>query len=210
MSTAGLPRLMLIADGFASGRKSQPAEHVQKSVVELVRAGLRFVQFRDHAADPDVFAETARTMVDKIRANHTGVVITINSRADLATELGCGVHVGVRTNSSGAVVEGPSGFSAHTLEQVQTAAESGFDYATFSPVFATQSHPSANPFGIEMLEKVCATVSEIPVYALGGITPNTVGMCREAGAAGVAVLSDLLDAEEPVERLDMFQRVLSA
>jgi thiamine-phosphate pyrophosphorylase len=99
----------------------------------------------------------------------------------------------------------PLGNSAHTLNDIQHAATAGFDYATFSPIFSTQTHPEAVPAGIEALTEVCTSVPNFPVFALGGITPERAQDCLDAGAFGVAVLSDLLDAADPVQRLAAYR-----
>ena len=114
----------------------------------------------------------------------------------------------VTSSPSGEGVEGRGesvGYSAHTVEDVQRAASTGFDYATFSPIFSTRTHPEAASAGIEALVDVCAGVLGFPVYALGGLTPERTEACLGAGAHGVAVLSDLLDAADPVERLELYR-----
>ncbi|MCH7639293.1 MAG: thiamine phosphate synthase [Bacteroidetes bacterium] len=217
---------MLIADGFASGRANQMAGEVQRQVVALVEAGLSFVQLRDHAASASLFEETAGHLVECLRTMQEDVIITINSRARTAHELGCGLHIGKQrmkgatefvspspsggnalrcgVDHAGKIGVGgrgePVGYSAHSLEGFHRAS-AGFDYATFSPIFSTRTHPEAVSAGIEALAEVCAAVPGFPVYALGGLTPERTEACLRAAAYGVAVLSDLLDAANPVERL---------
>ena len=99
----------------------------------------------------------------------------------------------------------PLGFSAHSLEGIQHAATNDFDYATVSPIFRTTTHPESPPIGLEELSKACAAVMDFPVFALGGIAPARVQGCLDAGAYGVAVLSDLLDIADPVERLELYR-----
>ena len=99
----------------------------------------------------------------------------------------------------------PLGFSAHSLEGIQHAATNDFDYATVSPIFRTTTHPESPPIGLEELSKACVAVADFPVFALGGIAPGRVQDCLDAGAYGVAVLSDLLDIADPVERLELYR-----
>jgi thiazole tautomerase (transcriptional regulator TenI) len=42
-----------------------------------------------------------------------------------------------------------------------------------------------------------ATITDIPIVAVGGITPERISEVRDAGAAGVAVISGIWDAREP-------------
>jgi hypothetical protein len=79
----------------------------------------------------------------------------------------------------------PSGKSCHSLSEVIQAAKDGFDYVFFSPVFSTVSHPDTIPQGVDILDTACKSVS-IPVFALGGITPESEKKCLAAGAYGIA------------------------
>ena len=59
----------------------------------------------------------------------------------------------------------------------------GADYLIAGTIFASQSHPEIAPAGVEFLRQVCEAVS-IPVLAIGGVTPENVGECIEAGRGG--------------------------
>jgi len=89
-----------------------------------------------------------------------------------------------------------TGFSAHDQDEAQRAAHDDADYVSFSPVFPTTSKPDHPSAGLAALRNVCAGVS-IPVLALGGLTPERVAGCLDAGAHGVAVLSGILHADDP-------------
>lgn len=80
------------------------------------------------------------------------------------------------------------GCSCHSIESLQKAEALGYDYAFFSPVFSTQSHPEATPLGLDQLAAGCAAVS-IPVFALGGINLENEQSCLDAGAHGIAGIS---------------------
>ena len=221
MSASVLPNLMLIADGFASGRPNQAAEEVQRKTARLVEAGMVFVQLRDHAASGFLFEETAGRLVERLRTIRESVIITINSRASTAHELGCGLHIGKRKMVRASESFSPSshsqagdertdqpwplGYSAHSIEDIQHAVGSGFDYATLSPIFPTQTHPEMPPIGTQALAEISLAVAGFGVIALGGITPERAAACLHDGAYGVAVLSDLLDAADPPGRLKSYQ-----
>ncbi|MBV1849772.1 thiamine phosphate synthase [Catellatospora tritici] len=74
------------------------------------------------------------------------------------------------------------------------------DYATVSPIWPTVTKPGYGPaLGLPELRRLCR-VADRPVLALGGVTsPEQVAGCREAGAAGVAVLGAVMRAEDPAE-----------
>ncbi|MEM6782718.1 MAG: thiamine phosphate synthase [Bacteroidota bacterium] len=195
---------MLIADGFTETARADAA-------VAAVRGGVRWVHLRDHAARGDAFASLARPLVERLRAGASGVRISVNTRAEVAGTLGLDVHVGTRGPSvaeararvPGAVV----GYSAHTIAEVQRAASDGAAYVFFSPIFPTSSKPGHIGVGLDALQAVCEAV-EVPVYALGGVTPATAPACLDAGAHGIAVLSGILDAADPVATAHAYLLVL--
>ncbi|HOF88051.1 MAG TPA: thiamine phosphate synthase, partial [Armatimonadota bacterium] len=63
--------------------------------------------------------------------------------------------------------------------------------------------------GLDALREVCAAV-RIPVFALGGITPDRVPACLAAGAGGVAAITALLDVPHIAEAVDAFKGALGA
>ena len=77
--------------------------------------------------------------------------------------------------------------SAHDRGGLDRAAAMGCAWALISPVFPPGSKPgdSRPTLGLSGLAALCA-VAPLPVLALGGVTPATVGACLRAGAAGVA------------------------
>lgn len=208
---------MLIADGFASGRGWQTAYAIQRWTVALVEEGLSFVQLRDHSVTAIKFERLVRKLVEELRSVRAGVVITLNSRMDLARTLGCGVHVGEHSDhvlraacESGEVFENsvlPVGYSAHTVNDLHEAATRDFTFATFSPIFPTASHPNVVALGLEALADACNAVPGLPIYALGGINAQRAKTCIDAGAHGVAVVSDLLAASDPAGVLMGYRNV---
>ena len=83
------------------------------------------------------------------------------------------------------------GASAHSAAEIAEAAALGADYATLSPIFATDCKPGAAPLGIAALAAACQK-SPIPIFALGGIGRDKLDACIEAGAAGCCMMSELM------------------
>jgi len=84
--------------------------------------------------------------------------------------------------------------SVHSPAAAQRAQARGAHLLLVAPVFAPAWKP-AEPLGLSGLAAVTGACS-VPVLALGGITPERVGVCLEAGAAGVAVASGILRHED--------------
>ena len=86
------------------------------------------------------------------------------------------------------------GYSAHNLEEAKEAEKNGASYLFFSSIFSSPSKPDLKPIGLEALQNVCSQ-TKIPVYALGGITPQNISNIMEAGAYGIAAISSLQEKE---------------
>jgi len=207
---ASLPRppFALIADRFTDSTRADRA-------VAAVRAGVRWVHLRDHAAGPDAFETSARQLMDRLRTVSNDVVVTVNTHLETARLLGVGLHLGWRGPSvSGARDrlgdEVLIGYSAHEDIEAEGERAADADYFFFSPVFKTSSKPDQAPVGLSALQSFCRAAAPTPVFALGGITPERVQPCREAGAKGVAVLSGVMTAEAPAAATRAYLRALTA
>ena len=102
------------------------------------------------------------------------------------------------------------GMSAHSPERALTAAAEGADFITYGPVFETQSRSgSARPRGLGSLSEACRTAG-IPVFAVGGVTPQNAADCIAEGAYGVAVVGALMEAHDVAATVADFQRALGS
>lgn len=190
-----LPRLVLVADRFS-------VRDVAYNTVRAVQAGVPWVHLRDHSLSRDEFWEIGRIVVGRLRRANEDVLISINGYAEFAAEWYCGLHVGKAGPSLAEAkklegINGPVGFSAHSIDEARAAFDQGADYVFYSPIFPTASKPGHAGVGIENLGEVCTALEPRRVYALGGIRPERVGRCLSAGAAGVAVSSTVITADDP-------------
>ncbi|MFL6284963.1 MAG: thiamine phosphate synthase, partial [Pyrinomonadaceae bacterium] len=132
--------------------------------------------------------------------------LIINDRADIALALGAdGVHLGqddmppeaARSLLGGGAVVG---FSTHGVEQAIAAARLPVDYIAVGPIFKTASKENPDPVvGLEGLRRVREAVGRLPLVAIGGVTRENVPSVLDAGADSVAVISALLNHEDPSE-----------
>jgi thiamine-phosphate pyrophosphorylase len=167
----------------------------------------------------NAFLAIALAVVELARRDHARVVI--NDRADIARLAGAdGVHVGqddlppsaVRALvGDGAVV----GLSTHTVSQVTQAVLEPVSYVAVGPVFGTMTKATGyERVGLEMVREAAghARSRNLPLVAIGGITLDNALSVLDAGAASVAVISDLLTGDDPearvrayIERFSRFQ-----
>lgn len=190
-----LPPLYLITDGARVGEA-----RLLDAVAGAGCGGLSMLQIREKHLDRGRLEELVARLRKGLPPETT---LTLGRREELVRPLDLdGVHLGGdprEIERARATLPPPFrvGYSAHTLDEISLAEELGADYVSLSPIFPPTSKQSAlAPLGVEELRRVCASVS-IPVYALGGVTPESVPELRRAGASGVAVIGAILDAPDP-------------
>jgi thiamine-phosphate pyrophosphorylase len=172
-------------------------------VVEAaLRGGARAFQLREKDLAPRELYPLALEMRQLTQTY--GASLLINDRVDLALAVDAdGVHL--TTGSLPAMVArqllGPSrliGVSTHSVAEAQRAAEDGADFIVFGPVFYTPSKASyGEPVGLDALRAVRAAVT-IPMLAIGGVKEANLNQVLAAGADGIAVISAIISAEDPM------------
>ena len=83
------------------------------------------------------------------------------------------------------------GTSVHSIKQANLAMHLQADYMTAGHIFETDCKKGLPGRGISFLRKVVRE-SAVPVYGIGGISADNAGQVREAGAAGVCIMSGFM------------------
>jgi thiamine-phosphate pyrophosphorylase len=185
-------RLLVITD-------RHQARHPLEAVAAAVgRGGGRWLLFRDK----DLGQRERRDLALRLAriAAEQGFAFSVSVDIELAAAVGAtGVHLQAAAQVAAArerLADAVIGLSAHSLADVAAAAAAGADYVTLSPIFLTESKPGYGPaLGIESLRTAAAI--GIPVLALAGVTAATAGVCLAAGASGVAVMGEVMRAQDP-------------
>ena len=133
--------------------------------------------------------------VQRICRRHQ-VPFIAHTYAGVAAQLGAdALHLPLpllrRLRESGAALPAYLGTSCHSLEDVREAERLGCSYLIAGHIYATSCKPGLPPRGLAFLREVTAA-AELPVYAIGGITPARLKEVREAGAAGGCAMSSLM------------------
>ena len=180
--------------------------------------GARFIQLRSKYASSGAFLASCADVVE--RAHKAGAMVIVNDRADIAALSSAdGVHVGQedldpasvrRILGSSAIV----GISTHTADQARAASRLAVDYIAVGPIFGTSTKDTGyQAVGTALVEEVAAIIraadSATPIVAIGGITLERAREVIHAGAASVAVISDLLSTGNPEARVKEYLRALS-
>ncbi|MDX8045722.1 thiamine phosphate synthase [Gracilibacillus sp. S3-1-1] len=141
--------------------------------------------------------------------------IIINDRVDVAHVKRCGgaqlaYHSLTIANVKACFPHLLVGKSVHSLAEALDAEQQGADYLLYGHIFPSNSKRGAEPRGVAALAELTRNVS-LPVIAIGGIHTSNVHQVLAAGANGIAIMSGIWDAEDPVKALkhyrDVFDKV---
>ena len=183
---------------------------------------------RVHIRHPHIERDTLEKILKGLSASHRSRVM-IHSHFSLAKEYGCGIHLNKRCRDIPNDYNGEVSQSLHSIKSLKALNSSGFSvflnflksfgnlkklkkdlkrkkqsysYVTLSPIFASISKPgySAQWDFAELKQSLADT--EVPVVALGGITPDKAAWLKNVGFDGYAVLGYLNEAQS-IEELRM-------
>lgn len=199
-----MPSLHLIVDC------PQDLSRLLDTVRVAAENGVDWIHVRDHHASARDLDDLAQAIGDVCRP--LGVRFLVNDRIDVALAAGAdAVQLGRRSLPVSAARRiAPHlriGVSTHTRDEAVQAARDGAEWITFGHIFPTSSHPGEAPRGLDELAKVVPSVP-LPVIAIGGITADNARRTIEAGAAGVAVISAILNAPDPARATRALRRAL--
>jgi len=206
-----IPRLYAIVDADACASVGRAPIDVARA---FLGAGARLLQLRFKAMASGPFLELARTILAD--ANAAGATVIVNDRADItALSNASGLHVGQSDLSpaDARAVIGPAavlGLSTHTRAQWEQALAEPISYAAIGPVFGSATKLTGyEAIGLGVVREMSqsATAAGLPAVAIGGITIENAASVIEAGAASVAVISDLLKGD-PEARCRAFIQTL--
>ncbi len=189
-----------------------------RPLLQIVEAalsgGATAVQLRDKRSPPSGLLELGAEMRRICRLH--GAPLLVNDRADLAVALSAdGVHLGsedLPPAEARRLLPPPVwiGVSAASVREARSAEESGADYLGVGPIFATATKADAGePIGLVRLCEIAAAV-RIPVVGIGGIGAANCASVIDAGAAGVAVISAIMAAEDPATSARLIRETLDA
>ena len=203
-----LPRLYVILD---AGLMHEPAAELAR---KLIGSGVEVLQYRAKNVPAKEMLSRARELAAVARS--AGARFFVNDRPDVAYLAGAhGVHVGqddLGVEQARVVIGSDAwvGLSTHNIEQFEKALSSSADYIAVGPIFATSSKASPDPVvGLGLIRRARRLTGR-PIVAIGGITLERAAEVIEAGADSVAVISDVLGAENPADRVRQYLRRLEA
>jgi thiamine-phosphate pyrophosphorylase len=199
------PPLLVISD---RGQAHQPLAEIAAAAFA---GGCRWFSLREK----DLPAPERRALLAElvVLGRRYGAIVGIHDDIDAVLAAGAGaVHLPGGSDLAAArqrLPDGLIGVSAHSPAEAAAQLRAGADYVTLSPIFLTDSKPGYGPaLGLDGLTRAVA-LTDGPIVALAGITSANAASCLKAGASGIAVMGEVMRADDPETVVQELLRAIS-
>ena len=184
---------------LVTNRYQDSLENFLEKVETACRSGVTIVQLREKNLTTNQYYQLAKQVKEITDAYQVPLIIDDRLDVCLAVDA-AGLHIGddELPVSVARQVLGPEkilGVTAKTVKRALEAETSGADYLGTGAIFPTTTKENAPITLISTLKTICQTVA-IPVVAIGGLTSENIDQLIGTGIVGVAVVRDLMQAED--------------
>lgn len=187
------------------------ASSFERLISSLLAAGVPMFQIRDKAASDEVLLDRGRRAMALARqaAPSAPAIVTINDRVAVAAAAGAdGVHLGADDMpvAEARRLLGPDhiiGRTAHDLAEARAALAAGADCLGIGPCYASTTKAFAHQAPRDFLRATAAEIP-LPIFAIGGITPDRLGDLAALGIHRVAVTAAVTAAADPAKAARRF------
>ena len=192
---------------LVTNRYQDSLENFLEKVETACRSGVTIIQLREKNLTTNQYYQLAKQVKEITDAYK--VPLIIDDRLDICLAVdAAGLHIGddELPVSVARKVLGPEkilGVTAKTVKRALEAETSGADYLGTGAIFPTTTKENAPITLISTLKTICQTVA-IPVVAIGGLTSENIDQLIGTGIAGVAVVRDLMQAEDMEAKTQAF------
>ena len=184
---------------LVTNRYQDSVESFLEKVETACRSGVTIVQLREKNLTTNQYYQLAKQVKEITDAYQVPLIIDDRLDVCLAVDA-AGLHIGddELPVSVARQVLGPEkilGVTAKTVKRALEAEEGGADYLGTGAIFPTTTKENAPITLISTLKTICQRVA-IPVVAIGGLTSENIDQLIDTGIVGVAVVRDLMQAED--------------
>ena len=184
---------------LVTNRYQDSVESFLEKVETACRSGVTIVQLREKNLTTNQYYQLAKEVKEITDAYQVPLIIDDRLDVCLAVDA-AGLHIGddELPVSVARQVLGPEkilGVTAKTVKRALEAEEGGANYLGTGAIFPTTTKENAPITLISTLKTICQRVA-IPVVAIGGLTSENIDQLIGTGIAGVAVVRDLMQAED--------------
>ena len=184
---------------LVTNRYQDSVESFLEKVETACRSGVTIVQLREKNLTTNQYYQLAKQVKEITDAYQVPLIIDDRLDVCLAVDA-AGLHIGddelpVSVARQVLGSEKILGVTAKTVKRALEAEEGGADYLGTGAIFPTTTKENAPITLISTLKTICQRVA-IPVVAIGGLTSENIDQLAATGIAGVAVVRDLMQAED--------------
>ena len=184
---------------LVTNRYQDSVESFLEKIETACRSGVTIVQLREKNLTTNQYYQLAKQVKEITDAYQVPLIIDDRLDVCLAVDA-AGLHIGddELPVSVARKVLGPEkilGVTAKTVKRALEAEEGGANYLGTGAIFPTTTKENAPITLISTLKTICQRVA-IPVVAIGGLTSENIEQLIGTGIAGVAVVRDLMQAED--------------
>ena len=184
---------------LVTNRYQDSVESFLEKIETACRSGVTIVQLREKNLTTNQYYQLAKQVKEITDAYQVPLIIDDRLDVCLAVDA-AGLHIGddELPVSVARQVLGPDkilGVTAKTVKRALEAEEGGANYLGTGAIFPTTTKENAPITLISTLKTICQRVA-IPVVAIGGLTSENIDQLAATGIAGVAVVRDLMQAED--------------
>ena len=192
---------------LVTNRYQDSLESFLEKVETACRSGVTIIQLREKNLTTNQYYQLAKQVKEITDAYQVPLIIDDRLDVCLAVDA-AGLHIGddELPVSVARKVLGPDkilGVTAKTVKRALEAETWGADYLGTGAIFPTTTKENAPITLISTLKTICQTVA-IPVVAIGGLTSENIDQLIGTGIAGVAVVRDLMQAEDMEAKTQAF------
>ena len=184
---------------LVTNRYQDSLESFLEKIEMACRSGVTIVQLREKNLTTNQYYQLAKQVKEITDAYQVPLIIDDRLDVCLAVDA-AGLHIGddeLPVSVARQVLGSDKilGVTAKTVKRALEAEESGADYLGTGAIFPTTTKENAPITLISTLKIICQRVA-IPVVAIGGLTSENIAQLIGTGIAGVAVVRDLMQAED--------------
>ena len=194
----------ITAENFSKGRSNY------EIVTEMIKSGIKIIQYREKFKSLREKLEESKILCELCKKNN--VLFIVNDHVDIALMVDAdGVHVGQEDMPVSEIrkILGANkiiGLSTHSVEDANKALLQDVDYIGVGPIFPTTTK-DRTAVGIEYMEYVEKNIN-LPYIAIGGIKEANLLQVVEKGARRIALVSEIVGADDIVEKVDSLNNIM--
>ncbi|MDN6117230.1 MAG: thiamine phosphate synthase [Lacticaseibacillus paracasei] len=173
--------------------------------------GVTMVQLREKMLSTRAYFELAQRV--KLITDRYQIPLIIDDRVDICLAVdAAGVHIGDDELPVAMTRQliGPDkvlGVSTKTVETAVAAVAAGADYLGVGAIFPTQTKANAAVTPIATLKAITVQVA-VPVVAIGGVKEANLATFKDTGIAGVAIVSEIMQAPDIAHKVQALRTKL--